>query len=317
MAQGFTLPEGSGHIFPEYGRKTGYPEVMESTSCLMAGYPFLAVRSLGKSVLNREIPLFILGNEDAPLKILYVGAHHGMEWITSALLLRFIHEYCEYYREGRTIFGETMENRFKRCTLYIIPMLNPDGCDLAVHGLSDGHPLREQLLKMNDGKTDFSHWQANARGVDLNHNYDAGFEEYKKIEAERIIRPGPTLYSGEAPESEPESGALAAFLRFNPEIRWVMTLHSQGEEIYYTSGNSAAPRAKEIARILARLSSYRLAIPSGTAAYGGLTDWCIRTLQKPSCTVECGSGSNPLPIKDFFHIYMGIREMLFSGPLIS
>ena len=52
---------------------------------------------------------------------------------------------------------------------------------------------------------DFTHWQANARGVDLNHNYDAGFLEYKQIEAEQgILGGGPTRYSGECPESEPE-----------------------------------------------------------------------------------------------------------------
>ena len=38
-------------------------------------------------------------------------------------------------------------------------------------------------LKYNQQSDDFSHWQANARGVDLNHNYDSGFYEYKKIES--------------------------------------------------------------------------------------------------------------------------------------
>jgi len=317
MAQESVFWAGNGRTFPEYARETGAREIMESAAYLADHYPFLAVRSLGHSFLGKEIPLFVLGDEDAPKQVLYVGAHHGMEWITSALLLRFVHEYCEYYREGRSIFGETMESRFRNCTLYVVPMLNPDGCDLAVHGLPSDHPFREDLLRMNGGSTDFSHWQANARGVDLNHNYDAGFMEYKQIEAERNIKPGPTLYSGEYPESEAESGALANFLRFNQTVRWVMTLHSQGEEIYYTSGDCTAPRSKEIARILSRLSSYQLSKPLGTAAYGGLTDWCIRSLRRPSFTVECGLGVNPLPISDFFHIYMSIREMLFAGPLLT
>lgn len=307
---------GEGRVFPEYARRTGHREVMETAEYLSKRYPFLAIRSLGRSFMGQDIPLFVLGDEQASRSILYVGAHHGMEWITSAILLRFIHEYCVYYREERTIFGETMGSRFSSCTLYVVPMLNPDGCDLAVHGLAEDHPLREELLLMNGGSRDFSHWQANARGVDLNHNYDAGFEDYRYIEAERNIRPGPTLYSGETPESEPESGSLANFLRFNPDIRWVMSLHTQGEEIYYTSGDRTAPRSKEIARILSRLSSYRLSTPTGTACYGGLTDWCIRELSRPSFTVECGLGVNPLPIGDFFHIYMSVREMLFSGPLL-
>jgi g-D-glutamyl-meso-diaminopimelate peptidase len=77
-------------------------------------------------------------------------------------------------------------------------MLNPDGVDLQIKGIEAGGILSERLLKMN-GREDFSHWQANARGVDLNHNYDAGFHEYKKLEKENDICAGATRYSGEYP----------------------------------------------------------------------------------------------------------------------
>ncbi|MBO5845704.1 MAG: hypothetical protein J6Q77_03565, partial [Clostridia bacterium] len=90
--------------------------------------------------------------------------------------------------------------------------------------------------------------------------------------------------------------------------------HSQGEEIYYTSGDKVAPRSRMIAGALSRMSGYRLAEPKGMAAYGGLTDWCIAELDRPSFTIECGSGENPLPLKAYFEIYTDLREMLFMAP---
>jgi g-D-glutamyl-meso-diaminopimelate peptidase len=170
-------------------------------------------------------------------------------------------------------------------------------------------------LKMNGGSRDFSHWQANARGVDLNHNYNCGFAEYKRFEAEQGIFDGaPTRFSGNMPESEPETASLCNFLRFNEDIKIVLTLHSQGEEIYFTSGNRTAPRSRTIAGALSRMSGYSLATPKGMAAYGGLTDWCISELDRPSFTVECGKGENPLPLGDYFKIYTRLREILFTAP---
>ena len=134
---------------------------------------------------------------------------------------------------------------------------------------------------------------------------------------EGITGGAPTRYSGETPESEPEVGYLCNYLRFNREkIHAILTLHTQGEEIYYTSGGKTAPRSDSIAKALSRLCGYRLSVPEGLAAYGGLTDWCIRSLGIPSFTVECGKGENPLPLENYFCIYATLRQMLFEAPLL-
>ena len=141
-------------------------------------------------------------------------------------------------------------------------------------------------MKMADGIT--SDWQANGRGVDLNHNYEYGFAEYKRIEYSRGITAGKTLFSGEYPESEPESRLAANLVRIlNPNA--VVSLHSQGEEIYFAP--SAAHRP---AMNLARLTGYNVSVPSDTAAYGGLCDYTGYTLGIPSFTIEIGRGKNPL-----------------------
>lgn len=291
----------------------GAGEMLDAVDSLREAYPFLGVRVLARSVAGRPIPMLILGNEDAGKSVFYVGAHHGMEWITAAVLLLFAEEVCAARRDGRAI--DPAGDFWERRAVFVVPMLNPDGCDLAVHGVTPDDPLRGELLRMNGG-ADFSHWQANARGVDLNHNYDAGFAAYKAVEKKLGILLGRTKYSGPAPESEPETAAVAAFLRFQPSVRAVLTMHTQGEEIYYTSGGKEAPRSRELAGALARLTGYRLSVPEGTACYGGLTDWCIRSLALPSFTVECGRGENPLPASDFGDIYGSVREALRLLPLL-
>ena len=96
----------------------------------------------------------------------------------------------------------------------------------------------------------------------------------------------------------------------------ILTLHTQGDEIYYTSGGIWPPKAKNIARLLSGMSGYTLSEAEGMASYGGLTDWAIRERNLPSFTVECGKGVNPLPLHTNFSIYTAIREMLFTAPIL-
>ena len=275
-------------------------------------YEFLDVGTLGNSILGKNIPRITIGK--GKKSVIYIGAHHGMEWITSALLMQFIHDFCEEYQKGTNIFDVSTRVLFETRKIHIVPMLNPDGIDYAIHGINENNIMYNRLIKMN-GKADFSHWQANARGVDLNHNYNAGFSEYKIIEHKENISCGETKYSGEYSESEPETRALCNFVRFErPEL--ALTLHTQGEEIYYTSGEKSTNTSLTIAKTLSRLTNYKISFPSGTAKYGGFTDWFIEEFDKPSFTLECGLGENPLPFSDFDKIYSAIKRSLFIAPIL-
>ncbi len=311
MAQGF---DRERRIL-NFVKNIDHADMMEAVEILSERYGELAVTSLGKSILGREIPMLQIGN--GRKKVLYVGAHHGMEGMTAALLLRFVNEYLELCRAGSVVDKVPIRVLNEARSIYVVPMLNPDGVEYALNGVSDDNPMRERVFSMNGGSQDFSHWQANARGVDLNHNYNAGFEEYKKLESELGILGGaPTRYSGEYPESEPEVGYLCNFIRFTGDFKLALTLHTQGEEIYYTSGDRCAPNSEKIGKYLAGLCEYRLSKPEGPAAYGGFTDWFIREFDAPSFTVECGKGENPLPFSDFPMTYLRVRKMLFMAPML-
>ncbi len=284
-----------------------YDEMMKELDGLCGEFPFFMRSVIGKSLVGREIPLISIGR--GKKAVLFVGTHHGMEWITTALLLDFLRDLGKAVKNGKRIFGgdaaEILDNR----VLYVVPMLNPDGVELQINGKDDLNPLTERLNSMSNG--DFSRWQANGRGVDLNHNYDAGFFEYKEYEREHGIVAGPTLFSGEYPESEPETSALCSFIRARG-IDLLLALHTQGEEIYYDYNGIIPDGGKVIGKRLSSLCGYELAVPSGSAAYGGLKDWFIKEYNLPAFTVECGKGVNPLPIADSDIIYSGIKDALFS-----
>jgi len=165
---------------------------------------------------------------------------------------------------------------------------------------------------MNGFSEDFSQWQANARGVDLNHNYNAGFDILKELEAEAgITEPCPTRYGGEYPESEPEVSSLASFIRAEGDISVLAALHTQGEVIYWRYKDIIPPKTKMLANLIAKATGYKLEYPDEEiASYGGCKDWFISTFNRPGFTIECGRGKNPLPISDFVGIYNYIANAL-------
>ena len=291
-----------------------YATLTERVHSLVDTYSFVTLSYIGTSILDRAIPILHFGKGER--RVLYVGAHHGMEWITSLILLQFAEELCQIIESGKKIFGIYPCDLLHGYTLSVLPMLNPDGVEYQIHGVSDENPLFERLLEMNSGSSDFSSWQANARGVDLNHNYDAGFAEYKKIEAQNDTKKGaPTRYSGECAESEPEVAALCNLIRFSAPWKGVMTLHTQGEEIFAPPCKDAK-RGAVTARRLSQLTGYRLSRAEGLAAYGGLSDWCAEKMGIPAFTMECGRGRNPLPLSQFSSIYATVRPSLFLFPTI-
>ena len=259
------------------------------------------VQRIGRSILAREINAYFIG--EGSRRVAYFGAHHACESITCNLLFAFIHAFSG----SKTVFcGIDRDVLLKTFTYVCVPCVNPDGIELRMHGPEDS-PLRVRQCAMT--KNGYSDWQANARGVDLNHNYSAGFAEYKMLEREMGISPGGGLFSGEYPESEPETQAVMRLVRtLMPS--GIISLHTQGEEIFYQPRCSSSHR---IAERMARRSGYTVSTPSGTALFGGLSDY-TGTLGIPSFTIEAGKGRNPLPNSDTDLIFARLFSTLALFP---
>lgn len=292
-----------------------YETFIDRITAICTQYPWIGYENLGKSFLGRDIPLLRLGNGSQ--KILYVGAHHGCEWITAELLLQFLWEYAECFERRQRTCNIDVSYLHHTRTIFIIPMLNPDGAALSLCGAEAGNPLAPRLIQMNGGSEDFSAWKANGRGVDLNRNYNAGFSHCMKFAAENGLLSGaPRYFCGQYPESEPETAALCRWIRSKVPLQLLLSLHTAGEEIYWDYGGKADYRTKTVASILARLSGYKLAQPDPGAAHGGLKDWYLMNYSGPALTVECGAGESPLPRSSLPSMYSHIRPMLFQGALL-
>ena len=291
-------------------------DIMErDLQALKVRYPFLEIGTAGNSVLGKNLYYVKLG--DGPNKVFYNGAHHGLEWITSVVLMKFIEDFSEAYANKSNLAGYRVKELWKESAIYVMPMVNPDGVDLVLNGLSEENPYYQELIRWNSGNRDFSRvWQANVRGVDLNHNYDASWELSKEAEvAYGITGPGPTRYSGPYPESEPESRAVAYFTRKH-NFRLVLAYHSQGEVIYWTYSNLTPLESVEIVERFAEVSGYIPAETYGIVSYAGYKDWFIKEYRRPGFTIEVGRGINPLPISQFDKIYQDNIGLLLLAAII-
>ena len=279
---------------------------------LSLSFPQLKVASCGKSVLGKEIYSFVMG--EGSRQIVYVGGTHGMEWLTSLLLLRFCENIMTQNITDGTIAGYKIQEILQNIQLIVIPELNPDGIEIAIRGGGACEEYKAENAKICDG--DFSNWSANVRGVDINHNFNADWYSLREAEKEAGINsPATSRYGGLFPESEPETAAITRICRSIP-VEMLITFHSQGEEIFYEYGKNTPEKSLHIAKIFSALTDYTLVKNEGLYSSGGLKDWFIEEFKRPAFTVEIGKGKNPLPLEDIDEIYDRLESMMVVGMVV-
>ncbi|MBQ7975563.1 MAG: M14 family metallocarboxypeptidase [Clostridia bacterium] len=261
------------------------------------------VASIGNTVMGRELYCLKMGRGEK--KLVVTGAHHGLEYITSCFLMKFAREYNFALMHGKKFIDRDAVKIFSEVTLYILPMINPDGVDIAVNGLDITNPAHRKLISSVGIHSFRKVWQANSSGVDLNHNYDALWQN-------TVTKPAPSLYGGKYPESEPETVAVCEFLRkVNADM--LICFHSQGKEIYYDFDGTVEKRSESIANRMADASGYTTAKPVGTAAYGGCKDWFIKEFGNPGFTVEMAIGKNPISTDKINELYLENAKIILTG----
>ncbi len=297
---------------------TDYGTVCQISSALCARYGrFLRRVTVGCSALGRPLPGLVLslpGGGAAPARVLMAAAFHGQEWLTALCALRLTEELCGALHGGLPLCGVPLEAALRERQIWLLPMVNPDGVEIARRGSKAAGGFAPMAAET--GADTPGLWQANARGVDINHNFDAGWAISKEQAARQgVDRPGPRRYPGPAPESEPETKAVTALCR-HQHFRHMLALHSQGEEIYWQYGEHTPPQSRLMARVMGVASGYRVTAPTGMASHSGAKDWFIESFRRPGFTLELGLGVNPLPVEKFETIYAKAREMLLLGLLL-
>lgn len=270
-------------------------------------FPFLDVFQIGKSVLGRPILAVRIGSRDEC--VLYAAGFHGSERLTTLCNLMFIEDFCTALRDNTDFSISNARNALCNKSIIVIPCVNPDGYEISLNGATTAGASANKITRIN-GNNDIRYWNANANGVDINHNFDAGFERMKEIErAAGITGPAPRRYGGEAPESEPETQSLVTLVNQYNVVE-VLAWHSQGEEIYWQFGENTPEKGYRLAQLFSTASGYSVANPAETAAYAGFKDWYIETTGNPGFTIEIGKGMNPLSPTQLYGIYDNLKELM-------
>ena len=294
-----------------------YRILIMNLEALQAKYPFLEVFYYGQSVLGKKIPYVKLGKGSKT--VFYSASIHANEWINSVVFMKFIEDFCEAYSKGKELRGFNVNEIFNNTTIYIAPMLNPDGIDLVTGVMAKGLEAYKEAVRIANNYPNIpfpNGWKANIRGVDLNLQFPAEWKKAREIKfAQGFTSPAPRDFVGYGPLTEPE--ALSAYnFTLENNFRLILSYHTQGEVIFWKYLNYEPEEAEAIGQKFAKVSGYTLDNEVNTNSFAGYRDWFISTYRRPGYTVETGTGVNPLPISQFQKIYNDNIEILLLGSVV-
>lgn len=173
-----------------------YAYIKRSVCSLQAEYPFLKVEIAGRSACGRKIFALRFGRSANP--VLIAACFHAQERLTALVTLRFTERLCLSAKNRRTMCGIDIGGALSRREIIFVPCVNPDGVEIALHGAETAGKYRDCVERAMSESQDL--WNANARGVDLNHNFNAGWDLSKALEIEAgITAPAPRRFGGYAP----------------------------------------------------------------------------------------------------------------------
>ena len=255
---------------------------------LLAGTSAWAANTevIGRTVEGREIAAVRFGSGSESV-VLYGGIHGGYEWNTVALTEQLI----EFFTANPKEVPEGVR-------VYIIPCVNIDGLARVTEQgvLQDTKPLESSDLLAGDR----SRARFNARGVDLNRNWDANWQPTSQWRNQEVN-------AGSRPFSEPETRALRDFvLRLRPQV--VVSYHSQADGIYYSGKRDRWEPARKLAELYSAASGYP--IPQGRGLVGyritGASGGYFYRQGIPEITIELAGRSSP----EFDRNLAGVRALL-------
>lgn len=261
----------------------------------------MTYESIGVTADNRKIYHAIIGNKNADKHLVILASMHAREYVNSLLVMHQIETICENYSSA-SYNGEGYNDIFDKVCLHVVPMVNPDGVEISING-PDGikdDDLRKNIISMCDKYGDskdsyYTRWKANAKGVDLNRNYDINWD---KRTSDIPTNPCANEYRGTKPYSEIETNAVMNLVnRYNPNA--VISYHTSGSVVYWNCNleKELQEKDKSLFELASELTGYPDAepnLPADTPNGPTLASWLGEVKGIPTITIENGKGTAPV-----------------------
>lgn len=304
-----------------------YDKLVSDAKMLAQQYhTILQAVTIGKSHDNRDIILLKLG--EGKQHIICCGGVHGRENINPVVLLRIIECYADLYinyKQQKLSLKSRLKNptqnlrkeyeqlQLGKCiyellqtyTILTIPVLNPDGYEIALLGFETIRNTKLRALCESKNIPGVE-WKLNARGIDINRNFPS------KLWAEK--------FDGDYPASENETKALI-FTFHEYKSKGFIDFHSRGKQIYYYRSQMSEHynnKQSEIAYRLKRLTGYELVPPDeevGISDTGGNTvHYYAEHFRRPALTLETveDEAAFPLDIKYRLSTFEELKLVIFK-----
>lgn len=241
--------------------------------------------TIGASVQGRTLKAYTYGDGEKHL-VFVGGVHGGYEW--NSVLLAY--QFMDYLGQPQNAIPADVR-------VTVIPSANPDGV-YAVVGVEG----RFTAADVPTGEAATVVGRFNARGVDLNRNFDC------KWKPESMWR-GSTVNGGSAAFSEPESRAIRDFvLKNDPDA--VIFWHSQSNAVYASECEAGIlPSTLNIMHAYSRAAGYKAVEAFDAYEITGDAEGWLASIGIPAITVELQTHEtiewerNLAGIKAMFELY--------------
>ena len=266
----------------DYSNPYHSDRVYKSIIALAEAYPdLITAESIGKSVNGKDMMMMKVGTGSR--KVLIGAEMHASENVTVNFTLRCIESYADNYYDSGKYGKYDIKKLLDTFTMYIVPMINPDGLDIVN---ADEMPLwtgGEEPEDPDNGRPWREDYKSNANGVNLNGNFPFRWDEVAGRKSD------PSLDGGVGPEamSEPETAALVELCRAN-EFEWMFSMHCRWNEIFYRDDyNGEVPGDKDLATRIAKVAGMKLR-PVSSKKYlaGGFENWFRYEFKRPGFCIE-------------------------------
>ncbi|XP_032081575.1 mast cell carboxypeptidase A-like [Thamnophis elegans] len=270
--------KNDGHSYEKYNE---WDKISDWTARIAKSNPTLVSRiQIGKTFENRSIFLLQIGKKSGEGKTIFMDCGvHAREWISPAFCQWFVKEAISTYGKDRD-----MTYILDNMNFYIVPIINIDGYVWS---------WTQQNRFWRKNRSNAS--RSNCIGVDINRNFDVAWST-----ADSSRNPCEETYCGSAPESEPETKAVASFIRSHlSSIKGYLTMHSYSQMILFPFGytyektanykelNELAKRAvKAIASLYGKEYNYGTSASTIYLSSGCSDDWVFNQGINYSFTFE-------------------------------